>query len=119
MAHQEPELDALLAEARLHQPQPDPVFMRDALQAAIAMADHYAPAPLPARQTGPFGRLLAGLGGWKGASALTASTLAGLWLGYTQLSPLTNSELLYGLVGLTNSTATDAFSTIDALMAEG
>lgn len=88
----EPDLDALLAEARALRPRPS-----DDLMARI-LADADAARPVPAasrpaarpRWMAPF---LTALGGWPALGALAASVVLGLGLGVTQ------PAVLSGLTG--------------------
>lgn len=91
-------LEALFADARADKDaQPTPDFMaRVLLDAETHMPQAPAIAP-PRVRVGFFRQLATSLGGWKSVSGLTAAMVAGVWIGFSSMSVLTDG--LDGLLG--------------------
>lgn len=115
--HKDPfDLDALLAQAKAQDPAPNAAFLETALANAYAAT----PAPVTPKTKAPssWSQKLNSFGGWKSASALTASMLAGLWIGYADWQSLASST---GLAASYDSeiSALDSFDGLDAMFTEG
>ncbi len=117
------DLDRLIADARRDEPAPGAAFIAAALASAYAVAAANTPVPKVVRQPrkSDWPGFLRDFGGWKSAAALTASTLAGLWIGYGDWQGLSSSGLLANIAPtLESQIATlDSFDGIDAMFVEG
>ena len=109
------DLDKLLARAKAQIPAPSAAF----LETALANAYDNMPAALVTQPKTPssWSQMLSSFGGWKSAAALTASTLAGLWIGYADWQNLASSS---GLITSYDSeiSTLDSFDGLDALISE-
>ena len=115
--HKDPiNLDVLMAQAMAQDPAPSTAFLETALANAYAAM----PTPVPPKTKSPssWSEILNSFGGWKSATALTASTLAGLWIGYADWQSLATNS---GLAATYDSeiSALDSFDGLDALLTEG
>ncbi|MXU63842.1 hypothetical protein [Oceanomicrobium pacificus] len=91
------ELDALLHAASQDRPEPGPDLMaRLVADATDAMPDRpVAAAPRRANgRSSAFAGFAAFIGGWRGAAALTACAVAGLWIGFTDPAAFDTYNLL-------------------------
>lgn len=75
-------LDALFAQARDEEVQPDDALLARVLADADEVQAGFASVQTAHPVTGSFwARLLDGLGGWPAVSGLAAATVAGIWIG--------------------------------------
>lgn len=115
--HKDPfDLDSLLAQAKAQDAVPSDHFLETAL--ANAYAHMPAPAIACAKPTSSWPQILNSFGGWKSATALTASALAGIWIGYADWQSLASTT---GLAASYDSeiSALDSFDGLDAMFTEG
>ncbi len=115
--HKDPfDLDALLADAKAQDSAPSAAFLETAL------ANAYAGMPMPdtrkTKSPSSWPQIFNSFGGWKSATALTASTLAGIWIGYADWQNLASSS---GLITSYDSeiSTLDSFDGLDDLINEG
>jgi hypothetical protein len=85
------ELDDLFATARALKVEPSTDFMARILQDAEANQPHSLGINVPsaARKKGLWATMLAAIGGGAAFAGLSTATIAGLWLGFVQPTPLT------------------------------
>ena len=115
-------LDAMFEAAKSHEPGPS----ADLLGRILADAAEQAPSPadaVPAAQPAPgiLDQLGQMFGGWRGAAALTASAMLGLWIGYADPTGLQSDTLGMDVFDTTEQTLTfDPDETsLDVFLLEG